>query len=89
VSIKVGDLVMLIKTCGCHTNTNVAGYISVVSKITAVTDMPCQNCGKQWPSSVNFPIGKWGDACVPASWVKKIPPLDELEKEQERKEITA
>jgi hypothetical protein len=84
--IKVGDLVILIRTCGCKSKNDVTGYISQVTEIRHA-DRPCQCCGKIWPTDVVFPIGQWGDANVPFSWVKRIPPLSELEGQPTQEDI--
>jgi hypothetical protein len=85
VSIKVGDLAQTIfpAKCGCLTNI---GHIFTVVEIRE-HNAYCPQCLKDLSKYVlaKSDHGIW----FGVHRLKRIPPLDELEREQERKEITA
>lgn len=71
--IQVGDLVMVKQVC-C--DTSVLGVPFIVSR-AILSGHYCTNCGKSHTASM-LAIGL-RDYGVPFSWLKRIPPLDELE----------
>lgn len=88
--IKVGDLVAIVRCC-C------TGYLDghsvfVVARIEmlplAVTPFFCSICDSEIQSEP-FATEDPATYGCPVSWLKRIPPLDELEGEQRREEITA
>jgi hypothetical protein len=90
--IKVGDLVVLVRGHECALAE--AGGVPFVFNATYryTTSVHCARC-KADPlfGPGDYPrlpksLGGW---VVPMTWLKRIPPLDELEREQEKKEITA
>lgn len=78
--IKIGDLVMVVKSC-CP--MRVKPTIFVVERQTALSSEErgvCADCGASLPADnywrSNAPVGEaWGQ---PEQWLKKIPPMDEL-----------
>lgn len=77
--IAVGDLVQVVRGCGCWN-----GSIFIVK--TFIAYAPAVDCGKCAFSlspaptlavSENWRLGKM--LCAPLSWLKRIPPLSELE----------
>jgi hypothetical protein len=84
--ISVGDLVVVVRwaPCGCC-----LGLIGKVSRILAPRALKlCLQCNHEWPLGTLAPavVGDYG---VPVAWLKRIPPLDELESEKHDEEITA
>ena len=85
--IKVGDLVMLVREC-CPVD-------SAIGKIFSVAELRnhsywCHYCrwsaGQLSGARVN---GQDSHCSYPLSWLKRIPPLSELEGENRDEEITA
>jgi hypothetical protein len=87
--IRVGDLVMVIKSC-CR--QNVRAPIFVVADLDYQTDdgETCRYCGAAAPNERAAADHSHGRFFVyPLSWLKRIPPLDELESEKHKEELTA
>lgn len=81
--IKKGDLVMLVRQPHCGGKN--LGWIFKVDNLEARANVECFHCGHT-ASGMGAWVGpyKWG----PISWFKRIPPLDELERDQIVKELT-
>lgn len=81
--IKVGDLVCILHCC-CDDEK--VGAILQVESIQEI-DLDCMDCGlrERTVCSIWHGVNRlWGR---PLSWLKKIPPLDELEGEKRDEEI--
>lgn len=90
--INVGDLVMLVRGHECLMARH-GGLIFRVAQL-----VPQRGGGWKCPKCGERDIGKndaWGahwtmeDKGIPLSWLKRIPPLDELDDVQRDEEITA
>jgi hypothetical protein len=81
--ISVGDLVMVVRAC-C--SRRVRPLIFKVARIDEGTiGGICVDCGAQMPTdSFGGPDGPVGQ---PVSWLKRIPPLSELEGETTQEDI--
>lgn len=80
--ISVGDLVVIVRSC-CG---RLVGRIFIVGEIEFQRTR-CHKCGwsgGEMHGSLNQ--NWWG---VPLSWLRRIPPLSELEGEKRDEEITA
>jgi hypothetical protein len=86
--ISVGDLVQVVKwsPCGCG-----LGVIGTVHGFTTnMSDRGCGLCGAREPGAQRTlavelaPNSKKG---VPVAWVRRIPPLSELEGERTQEDI--
>lgn len=88
--IKVGDLVQVIHCCCVGTEVAV-GHIFVVSRIVIPKGGRfTHKCG--FFSTENKAIAEHKNRTLdhaPLSWLKRIPPLSELEGEQRKEEINA
>lgn len=84
--IKVGDLVMIV--CQCCSD-DYLGQIFTVQELAQGSE--CDDCGAQddRPSAIleleNAEYLAWG---LPMSWLKRIPPLSELEGEKRDEKLT-
>lgn len=80
--IKVGDLVVVVRQC-CD-GLELLGLIRTATKVQT-NRTRCSTCGQ-----ANDGIHVYGHASsngVPISWVKRIPPLDELEGKKETADL--
>ena len=86
--IKVGDLVTVVRTCCSTTADESIGLIGTVTTIEAFRTgtWACTYCSadgndlKAKFSNSSFPI-------APLSWLKRIPPLSELEGERTEEKL--
>jgi hypothetical protein len=84
--IKVGDLVQVVRTCCLET---VAG--KWIYQVVAIDPNParnrwfCDDCGQAMPME---PMAESETTMQPLSWLKRIKPLDELERDQIVKELS-
>ena len=78
--IQVGDLVQVVRWDCCGHNL---GKVATVENIDFVRDTYCIWCGKNYLGVPNADMvlqGGHGELrCAPLSWLKRIPPLEELE----------
>jgi hypothetical protein len=87
--IKVGDLVMVVRGARCCGGSDALGLIFKVDSIFHydATDSKCRHCHAPAES------GPVADSHLPHVWylhkLRRIPPLDELERDQIVKELTA
>ncbi len=79
--IRVGDLVVQIKTC-CEPDEFV-GIPFVVEKLVFCS-APCSECGDSYSGLHVYEQEDedWFEAWIPIHWLKRIPPLSELESEK-------
>jgi len=84
--IKVGDLVIVIHSCcGVH-----LGKIRRVEALVAVPIAGCDYCDYVHASYTDAEfVGTVFPTAWPTSWLKRIPPLSELEGVKTEEEITA
>lgn len=88
--IKVGDLVAVVHQC-CDTDSEL-GEIFSVTRMRGPLLMTCSHC--KWSAVTVGAIGghasnlPWFGG-VPVHWLKRIPPLDELDDVKREEEITA
>lgn len=87
-TIKVGDLVQIVRWSCC------GAYLGAIFRVVEVDSygMPprCRQCGADIQHKT-FAFEGSGIAfwAAPLSWLKRIPPLDELEGEKRREELHA
>lgn len=86
--ISVGDLVQVVRWPCCGISV---GYIYVVDRFAPVSSSRCSSCKAEVPSgsyaesAIDPSDGKrWS---TPIPWVKRIPPLSELEGEKTQEDI--
>lgn len=89
--IKVGDLVMVVRTCCSVSAERVMGALFTVSHIGNEL-AKCSGCGAtDFGGLFAFSSEKYGKRRIadmaPISWIKRIPPLSELEGQNEKKEL--
>ncbi len=84
--IQVGDLVQVVRwsQCGCG-----LGEVGRVSEFLECENSGCGLCKtpptkKTGTAAANIKSGRF---CVPLEWLKRIPPLDELEGERTQETI--
>lgn len=83
--ISVGDLVMLVKGC-CQDAEKHLGWVGTVEGVLQ-THSYC-HCGDSFAGLCAIvTIEKRGD--LPLRWLKRIPPLEELDEVKRDEEITA
>ena len=72
--IQVGDLVVVVRwnCCGVH-----SGAVRTVKSFELSSNAMCSKCFQQGPHTMYARLSPDGDA--PVAWLKRIPPLDELE----------
>lgn len=78
--LKVGDLVRIVGSC-CKRSAGFVGYVCEI-KGASPLGAGCRHCGYSIEGPVfviNAPKGNG----APASWLRKIPPLSELEKQED------
>lgn len=86
--IKVGDLVVVVRGCGCH-----SGSIFTVGVITPVSGWyACGICNEEIlrdPVLVSraLPFIPHGANHLPLAWLKKIPPLGDLKFEPREEDL--
>ena len=85
--IRVGDLVQVVRSC-C------TGYLDAKTPIftlAAIENFPpakCAWCGFSLPDGA-YGARKVGKCGFPIDWLKRIPPLEELETVRTEDEVTA
>ena len=83
--IKAGDLVVVLRCCCVDEKT---GHIGTVSEVFFAR-RACGKCGLNYTGiPAAFLDGDRGHGFA-LSWLKRIPPLDELERDQMIEELTA
>ena len=89
--IKVGDLVMIVRVC-CAKRDALGAIFSVAGIDSYRTGAwQCRHCMTTGRDCRVKATAKYGDGNMhaPLSWLKRIPPLSELEGEKRDEEITA
>ena len=87
--IRVGDLVVVVRTCCEKTAQESLGITGKVTLIRSTT-MRCEYC-------LSFMKTNWKAhfetectfKCAPLSWLRRIPPLSELESTEHKEETPA
>lgn len=79
--IQVGDLVQVVRPCGCCGTTQWMGDIFRVDSIES-SDDPASCCGNEEDEMCAFASEDEGGAGFPLAELKRIPPLSELEGER-------
>lgn len=89
--IKVGDLVRVIRAHDCDPYRGY-GTIFTVAKIAPARNLWCNTCGAVYASDGRpLAYGTIADGAGwhPVEWLRRIPPLHELEDERPEDEVTA
>jgi hypothetical protein len=83
--IKVGDLVVVVRwPHSCQGNK----FLGSVFRIGALSSsVQCPRCGEIFKTPVAHPEEK--SRAIPLAWLKRIPPLSELETEKTNEPATA
>jgi predicted Zn-ribbon and HTH transcriptional regulator len=91
--ISVGDLVYVARTC-CEAPIKDGVRIGLPWRVEIVAQLNpsrCKKCGFTdnglYASSNEIKRAKWN--CAPVSWLKRIPPLSELDDVKRDEELTA
>jgi hypothetical protein len=85
--IKKGDLVMVVHATPCGHLPKV-GTVFVAAEVEKPpVPLYCTQCGRRWKAETS--VYGYEDYGFDIRRLKRIPPLDELEREQEKKELTA
>jgi hypothetical protein len=85
--IKVGDLVMVVRGCGCYLGEP---YRVKAMDIGNKIYFRCIRCRKYQGIQPLVEVhGNRRDGYFPLSWLKRIPPLDELEGVDEKETLHA
>ena len=85
--IAVGDLVQVVKWPCCNRHT---GKIFTVVNISGSGGVACAGCRAIHYGAHSESDLQDGDVCwAPNAWLKRIPPLDEIESIKRDEEITA
>lgn len=84
--IRVWDLVQVVKTC-CDARVDKLIYTVTHFRKYDHPTMNCSLCGKEFPTET---LGCPSDGNAhPLSWLRRIPPLSELETQHTDSEVTA
>jgi threonine dehydrogenase-like Zn-dependent dehydrogenase len=86
--LKVGDLVVVVAHAGCG-HVDYRGYVKRVQSLHHGLVLYCHHCQHEVG---RVPFAEFVDeypANLPIAWLKRIPPLDELERDQIVEELTA
>ncbi len=89
--IQVGDLVVLVRGHGCILERHVGRVFTVLGLVAPVGGgWHCTWCHKDsaGPNEIAARINEKPGG-IPLSWLKRIPPLSELEGEQSKEELHA
>jgi hypothetical protein len=86
--IKVGDLVVVVKPTPCCGNHGHIGTIFQVARLVHLEGR-CNWCGQVPPAEPGADWGKNDASGFSLITLKRIPPLDELERDQIVEELTA
>lgn len=87
--IKAGDLVMVVK-CHCELTAGALGTVFVVTKVKTVR-VHC-HCGAvlvDTPAAYNGQMNYGLPAAEPLHYLKRIPPIEELDDVKQDEELTA
>jgi hypothetical protein len=84
-AIRVGDLVQVVHFC-CDVDSELGAIFAVRRVYSHTTD--CKICGYTYTGSVVQADDAGQSHGIPTHWLKRIPPLDELERDQIVKELS-
>jgi hypothetical protein len=87
--IKVGDLVVVVRAnpCGCEDRIGLTFLVNDVFKTGRQAH--CLTCGDVWDGGMRTLANYGGENTVNVKRLKLIPPLDEMERDQIVRELTA
>lgn len=85
--ISVGDLVVVVRSCCDRFMEGVTIFKVAVMRQTRPADL-CTYCSRALPNGT-YAADNPQYSGAPVGWLKRIPPLDELEGEKRDEEITA
>lgn len=91
--ITVGDLVRVVKNHGCTSDPHRGiGKVAVVERIEVAYAYHCVGCDRvlhelNGQALIYARCDRWG--FYPMAWVRRIPPLEELEGERDEDDVTA
>jgi hypothetical protein len=83
--IQVGDLVQVVRDCCGHW----LGSVFTVGSFTNAVKVECNFCPPGYPTQTVVAIrsGRARMYCCPLPWLKRIPPLSELEGEKKDEQL--
>ena len=89
--MKVGDLVYVCRTCDCKNGAGWLGTFGCVESVGVESRCTCSYCGKRWGNHVvvNVSLRAGATGVFPRSWLRRIPPIEELEQQQQTEEQPA
>lgn len=85
--IKVGDLVMVLRGCCVNRDTFIGEIRRVDDRFTS--GGRCFQCGADYSGEPGAVLDGIDVTTFHVSWLKRIPPLSELESEKTKEELTA
>lgn len=86
-TIRVGDLVVMVRGHSCLLN-RIGGILFTVGEIATPEYEPwCGECGKRYPIQT-IVRSIFSVQCLPIAWLKKIPPLGDLEGCRDKRDIS-
>lgn len=85
-----GDLVRIVRNCDCNP-TRGLGYIFRVEKVEPALNWECRRCKNVIRDERPLAFGRVsvGEGWHPVAWLRRIPPLAELEGEDRKEEVHA
>jgi hypothetical protein len=86
--ISAGDLVYVVRACDCNRERGV-GRMFVVAKIEGAYNWHCKYCATIFTDGRLLAYGDawFGDGYHPVAWLRRIPPLEELEGQRTEEKI--
>lgn len=96
MSLAIGDLVQVVKTCKCEKSSRILGCIGRISSIETLRLLPgfsyrCYFCldDNSFPRSESlcYSIKDLDANVLPRNWLRKIPPMEELEGKTQKEDI--
>jgi len=89
--IEVGDLVMVVRWPCCGFGLGSIGHVSEIftARNLGHQGVRCDNCSRENVAGADDLIADIGDTFAPVAWLRKIPPLADLESIDTKEEIPA
>jgi len=84
--ISEGDLVRVFRSHCQGFEKEAGGVMFVVEKIRVLRNPWCWHCQTRIPSEAAAESGEWS---IPLQFLRRVPPLDELEGEKRTEELVA
>lgn len=77
---NVGDLARVVRTCECAVSQQFLGrYYTVTADLGVHHNVVCHYCDRAFDPTHCVSVDSAPDSTVPRSWLRRIPPLADLE----------